>query len=348
MNKKQIAQRYLRRLFIFDLCTNVPFFFGLYFSQEIVELHFVKLFSLFRFLRAPTVVTYFKRMLTRWRVKDKYMDVFVIIAYWLICIHWTACLHLVPGFVVCHFHEEETINAWYEYSNYRQLDKIHKYVILVFKAIKTIMGTGYVKDLQPREAFDKIYSIALTIGGRIGLFITLSYMWVMLQAMMSSKLRYDEVMVQLDKYSSCNHLPPSTRAKLKNNYDYRFRKRYFNECEILRTISTPLRQQIMVHNTRQLVENSPFFENLPSYLILRIIAALSIELYLENDVIYTVGETGASVYFISLGSVAFYSSSGKEIGHYTDGDYFGEMSLVTDVNYRFCKAIALETTECYK
>jgi signal-transduction protein with cAMP-binding, CBS, and nucleotidyltransferase domain len=104
----------------------------------------------------------------------------------------------------------------------------------------------------------------------------------------------------------------------------------------------------MIHNTRQLVENSPFFENLPSYLILRIIAALSIELYLEDDVIYTVGETGASVFFITLGSVAFYSSSGKEIGHYTDGDYFGEMSLVTDVNYRFCKAIALETTECYK
>lgn len=295
-----------------------------------------------------TVVTYFKRMLTRLRIKGKYLDVCEIIAYWLICIHWTACLHLIPGLIMSRFDEDDKVNAWFEYSNFRKRDRLSKYIILVFKAVKTIMGMGVVKDLHPREPFDKIYAIVLTIGGRIGLYITLSYMWVMLQAMMSSKLRYDEMMVQLNKYTSCNHLPQSTRAKLKNNYDYRFRKRYFNEREILRTISTPLRQEIMVHNTRQLVENSPFFENLPSYLILRIIAALSIELYLEDDVIYTVGETGASVYFITQGSVAFYSSSGKEIEHYTDGDYFGEMSLVTDVNYRFCKAVALETTEIYK
>lgn len=313
-----------------------------------MEFHFIKLCTLFRITRSPTFVIYCQRILRRFRANDKYLDIFKILAYWLICIHWTACLHLIPGLIVSRFDESVEVNAWYEFSGFETRDFFSQYVILVFKSVKTVMGTGYVHDLQPREAFDKFYSITLSIGGRIALYVTLAYMWIMLQGMMSSKLRYDEMMVQLNKYTSCHRLPASTRTKLKNNYDYRFRKRYFNEREILQTISSPLRQQIMIHNTRQLVENSPFFENLPSYLTLRIIAALSIELYLEDDVIYSVGEIGTSVHFITSGSVAFYSSSGKEIQHFTDGDYFGEITFVSDVNYRFCKAIALETTECYK
>lgn len=210
------------------------------------------------------------------------------------------------------------------------------------------MGTGYIKDLQPTEYFDKIYASFLTIIGRIGLCVTLAYIYEIIQGVRSSTLRYDEMMVQLNKYTDQNNLPPATRAKLKDNYDYMFRKRYFNEREILRTVSAPLRQQILVHNTRQLVENSPFFQNLPSYLVMRIISALSVELYLEGDVVYTSGEMGLSVYFIASGSVAFYSPSGKEVCHFCDGDYFGEMALVSDVECHYSKVIALETTECYK
>lgn len=301
-----------------------------------------------RIFRAKTTVNYLQKTLQRLKVNDKYLFIFKIIAFWLICIHWTTCMHLIPGLIVSDFDERKKVGAWYEYSNFIAHNQSSKYAILLFKSLKTIMGTGFVHDLQPHEAFDTFYSIALTIVGRIGLYITTAYIWIMLQGMMSSKLRYDEMMVQLNKYTSYNRLPAMTQTKLKNNYDYRFRKRYFNEREILHTISSSLRQQIMVHNTRQLVENSPFFENLPSHLIYRIISLLTIELYLENDVIYTVGEIGTSVHFIASGSVAFYSSSGKELYHLRDGDYFGEISLVSDVNYRFCKAIALETTKCYK
>jgi hypothetical protein len=281
-------------------------------------------------------------------VDDKYLDMSKILFYWLVSIHWTGCLHLIPGLIFSRFDSSVKVNAWYERADFIYRDNFSKYAILVFKSVKTMMGMGEISDLEPHEMFDKIYSVVLIIGGRIGLFVTLAYIWVMLQGWMSSKLRYDEMMVQLNKYTACNQLPPTTRTKLKNNYDYRFRMRYFNEREILQTISLPLRQQIMFHNTQQLVENSPFFENLPSHLTLRIIASLSIELYSEGDVIYSVGEIGTSMNFITSGSVAFYSSSGKEICHFTDGDYFGEITFVSDVNYRFCKAVALETTECYK
>ncbi|CAG9797693.1 unnamed protein product [Chironomus riparius] len=351
LDKKQIAREYLRGLFVFDLLTNIPFFVGLAFQlgPNDMESHFIKITTLLRICRLSTFIKYCQRGLSRFQMSDEFLDIFQLLMYWIICIHWTACLHILPGIVVGKFQKNVKVNAWFENEIFYKHDPLGKYVICLFKSIKTVMGTGYVKELQPKMYFDKIYASVLTIVGRVSLYITLASIYRLIQGVRSSTLRYDEMMVQLNKYTSCNRLPKSTKMKLKSNYDYMFCKNYFNEQEILKTISVSLRQEIMVHNTRQLVENSPFFENLPSYLVMRIISVLSMELFFEGDVIYAVGEMGTSVYFITSGSVALYSSSDKEVCHFTDGDYFGEMSFISDeYKYRFCKAVALEMTECYK
>lgn len=317
-------------------------------DRYITEFHFVKMLTLFRFCRLPTVIRYFQRMLVRIGIAEKYLEMSKLLCFWVICIHWAACLHILPGLIVSLFKHDVKVNAWYEKGVFKNHGVYGKYVICLYKSVKTFMGTGFINDLQPTEYFDKVYASLLTIVGRVGLCVTLAHIYEILQGVMSSTLRYDEMMVQLNKFTDQNNLPPRTKAKLKNNYEYLFRKRYFNEEEILKTVSVPLRQQILIHNTRQLVENSPFFENLPSSLVMKIISTLSVELFLEGDVIYTMGEIGLSVFFITSGSVAFYSPSGKEVCHFSDGDYFGEMSLVSDAEHHYTKVVALETTECYK
>lgn len=269
-------------------------------------------------------------------------------AYWILCIHWAACLHIVPGLMASQFQYNIKVHAWYENKSFEKRDAYGKYIICLFKSVKTFMGTGYIKDMQPTTYFDKIYATLLTMFGRIALCITLAYIYEIIQGVRSASLRYDEMMVQLNIYTDQNSLPSSTKMKLKHNYEYMFRKRYFNEHEIWKTVSAPLRQQILIHNTRQLVEDSPFFKNLPTYLIMKIISVLTMELYLEGDVIYTVGQIGTSVYFITSGSVVFYTPSGKEVCHFSDGDYFGEMTLISDTEYHYSTVVTLETTECYK
>lgn len=358
LSKRQIAKSYLFGLFTFDFLTNIPLMFALMamkLDKTDKLFHFLKTLTLFRITRLPTVARYCQTFLLRLGVDDKYLEIFKLMFYWIICIHWAACLHILPGVivkgVVIGFDNSKNalVEAWFEKPLFRNRTATGRYIICLFKSVKTFMGTGYVKDLQPTQRFDKLYASLLTIVGRIGLCVTLAYIYQLVRGVRSSTLRYDEMMVQLNKYNDHNTLPSSTKAKLKNNYDTMFRKRYFNESEILKTVSASLRQQILIHNTRELVENSPFFDNLPSYLIMRIISALSVELYLEGDVIYTLGEVGMSVYFIASGSVAFYAPSGREVCHFTDGDYFGETTLVSsDVDHHCAKAVALETTECYK
>lgn len=317
-------------------------------DTDSTEFHFIKIFTLFRICRLHTMVRYYERMFVRLQVDDKYVEIFKLFTYWIIFIHWTACLHIVPGLIVGLFQHQANIGAWYEQKVFQKHDNYGRYVICLFKSVKTIMGTGYVKDLQPKECFDRIYATLLVVTGRIALCITLAYIYGIIRGVRSSTLHYDEMMLQLKKYNDYNKLPASTNVKLKDNYDHLFCKRYFNEREILKTVSVVLRQEILIHNTRQLVENSPFFDNLPPFLIRKMISSLSIELYLEGDVVYDIGEDGLSVYFITSGSVAFFSPTKKEVCHFSDGDYFGEIALVSDMEQNYASAVALETTECYK
>jgi hypothetical protein len=350
LNQREIARKYLCGLFVFDFITNFPFFICLLmrFGPKDPEFHLIKLTTLFRIVRLPAFVSYCRRFLLRFNVSDKYLFILKLLINWACLIHWGACLHMMPGIIMANFQSNVLVGAWHEGELFKSKDTLGKYIICVFKAVKTIMGTGYLKQLKPRKYFDKIFSSCLAIVGRICMCTTLACMYQLIRSMKSSRLRYDEMMVQLDKYTSCNRLPKTTRQKLNNNYDYMFCKRFFNEREILETVSMPLRQEIMVHNTKELVERSPFFENLPSSLVVRIISVLTTELFFENDTIFNIGDIGSSIFFITSGSVVFYSPCNKEVCHYSDGDYFGEMSFISDVDYRFCRAIALETTECYK
>lgn len=196
-----------------------------------MEYHFVKCLTLFRICRLSTCVQYCQRILLRFGVDDTYLEIFKLLFYWILYIHWAACLHLIPGLIACNFQKNVDVGAWFEHKNFKKQNLYGKYVFCLFKSVKTIMGTGYIGDLIPKRYFDKIYSTSLTIIGRIALCVTLASIYQIIQGARSSSLRYDELMVQLKKYTDQNKLLSSTKAKLKNNYDYMFRKRYFNEQE---------------------------------------------------------------------------------------------------------------------
>lgn len=334
-----------------DLMTNIPFFLGTGSKGSInpIALHFIKYSTLLRIFRLSTLVKYCENIVVRWHVNDKYLEVFKIILYWILGIHWSACLSIAPGNIVSKVTGKNRVGAWYESGTFSELGMFGKYISCVFKSIKTLLGTGFLQDLKATMYFDKVYASTLSFVGNMSLYITTARIFQIVSGLQSSSLKYVEIMVQLDKYLSRIRLPETTKEKLRTNYDYMFCKRYFNEQEILRTIPLSLRQEVMVHNTKNLVEKSLFFANLPTFLIMRIISVLSIELYFEGDVIFDVGEVGTAVYFITSGTVAMYTPNGREIYHITDGEYFGEMLFLSeDYKYRFAKTVAVEMTECYK
>jgi Ion transport protein len=196
LSKRQIAKKYLLGLFTFDLMTNIPFFLSLVSDTERYHqiFDFIKMLALFRIFRLLTFARYCQRILFRVGVNDKYLDLFKLLFFWIIAIHWAACLHLIPGLIVGGFNHKfnnktVVVNAWFEKEIFQKHSYFGRYVVCLFKTVKSFMGAGDIKDLQPKEYFDKLYASALAILGRIGLCVTLAYIYETFQGIKSSSLR---------------------------------------------------------------------------------------------------------------------------------------------------------------
>ena len=77
-----------------------------------------------------------------------------------------------------------------------------------------------------------------------------------------------------------------------------------------------LREEILLHSCRRLVENVAVFRNLPKDILASIVANLKFELYLPNDVIVKAGAQGDCMFFLASGSIAVFTPIGKEVSNF--------------------------------
>ncbi|GJQ67837.1 hypothetical protein Trydic_g16601 [Trypoxylus dichotomus] len=173
------------------------------------------------------------------------------------------------------------------------------------------------------------------------------YLTYIILAKSSSIQKYFELQSELRDYMQHKNLPPYLHKRLLEYFEFNYQKRYFREKEILVTISGQLKQEVILHTCRKLVENVDFFRNLPTTLLVRIVTNLQMETFMTNDVILKYDGVGDCMYFIATGTVSIVTKFGREICHLFDGDHFGEIALVT-AHKRIATVIAVEPCELYK
>ena len=81
-----------------------------------------------------------------------------------------------------------------------------------------------------------------------------------------------------------------------------------NRCDLEK-----LRQEIAFQSSHRLVENVEIFKELPKSVLRSIVKYLKFELYLPNDVIVKAGAAGDCMFFLSAGTVAVLTPTGKEV-----------------------------------
>lgn len=90
----------------------------------------------------------------------------------------------------------------------------------------------------------------------------------------------------------------------RNNKSRYFQSKFFAE---------PLREEIALQSCRRLIENVAIFKNLPKNVLQSIVKNLKFELYLPNEVIIKAGTQGDCMFFLSSGTVAVLTPTGKEV-----------------------------------
>nr|CAI5860000.1 unnamed protein product [Callosobruchus analis] len=165
-----------------------------------------------------------------------------------------------------------------------------------------------------------------------------------------SEDKYENVITQMNDYIKSKNMPPHLRFKILSYCKYRLQGAYFNERQMLQTLSSHIRTELYLHFAKKLLISIPVFRLMSKRRLGALLADMQNVDYSPGDKIIQAGDPMEFVHFINSGTVAVYDGD-LELFHYEDGDSFGDVvvTVLEHVGDIFqCTYLAVEYTDIYK
>ncbi|KAJ3156239.1 anaphase-promoting complex subunit Hcn1 [Geranomyces michiganensis] len=143
---------------------------------------------------------------------------------------------------------------------------------------------------------------------------------------------YKQKIEEVNEYMKYKGIGVDIRKKVREYFHLKYRGKYFDEAHILHELNDSLRQEIVIHNCRELITQVSFLcrnvgDGRDENFLGRIAMALKPVYYVTGDTIFEQGRVGNEMYFIIFGSVEVIIG-GRQIGSLTSGAFFGEVALL--------------------
>ena len=349
MEPKKIMKKYIRHgTFLPDLLGSLPtdIVFIKTWQENIVTRELVSLICL---LRAFSFNSYMIKIARTYNIKMALYEVCIVILRLMIGFQWQSCFYWILPIAMTSMYlpKQPSEDYWINEFNLWEESDSSQYLHSLLRSISIFLSAGFIHE-KPKTSADLSLVILFQIVGTSVIWNIITRVNQYYKGANSSKIKYQNIIAEVKQYMKRRQLPYLTQCRIINYYEFYFKYQYFCEAEILNSLSSHMRQEIGMHTCRKLVENVTFFNNLPLLLITRIVDILKSEIFLPNDVIVRVNESGDCMYFIASGTVAIYTSTGKEVCHLEDGAHFGEIALVMVNERRVASVVAVEICELYR
>ncbi|XP_015428957.1 PREDICTED: potassium/sodium hyperpolarization-activated cyclic nucleotide-gated channel 1-like [Dufourea novaeangliae] len=341
LDPRIVALKYLRKYFLVDVLTAPPI--GLIQMVMPNMTWFCTTLNMMKFLRIRNITVYSHRLHGVYRIKyqlHKILDTSLIV---FMTIHWASCLeYYVPMSV--NYLGTLSNESWIKSESFlSKTTTREQYILCMNRAVTALLRSAHYLDMKTPE--DIILNLILTVTGFIGFVYVLTQFSDLLTTFHITIKRNLKIVQQLQEYMRYKELPQALQRRLLEYYHYRNKKRFERDKKIIEEVSPCLREELILHNYLRLISNVKLFEYLPESVVAQLASSVRSEIYMPGDKIVKAGTRGESLYFITSGTVAIYTSTGKEICHLEDGSYFGEIALVMETELRIATVIAVETCE---
>lgn len=328
-----IAKQYICSYFVIDMLSAVPIhflvttLFGYY--EELPALEPIIFCKTFRLI---TLMKYLNVLRDWYGFRVYKFRIFKVAVAVFISMLWCSSINYVIA--------RNNPSSWAFVSQYALVDGL---IHGCFKSAYVLFLIGH-EDAPVTSDLGKVLQ---TLGLQLGFVLKLYFLAQVVQMLRrynSSGSKYDQHMKQMDEYVRYKGLPEWMKRRIYRYCDFRYQKHFVKEDEINSILTPHLRQEIMLQDCHEFLEKVTFFQGLPTALLVKVISLLKVVIVLPNDVIIRAGSQGDSMYFISFGTVAVFTSQGKEICHLGDGAYFGEIALVIEEK-RVASVVAVDSCE---
>ncbi|KAJ3392571.1 hypothetical protein HDU80_010847 [Chytriomyces hyalinus] len=332
------VEDYFRQAIFIEIFTLIPFTIFLHSATAYELLLLIPLIRVYKLkghlLRCPTVTN------LAWRIDDlaaaPISKIIPIIAGIFLFAHFNACSIFLMGRVSGFVGWE---SLWPLWPVYKSSHITEVYVWTFYKAIGNIFPTS----LNPWTMGEQIVALVYIILAAIVYAVFLGSISSAVMAFNPSGRLFHQKIGELRDYIRWKDLSKDTEVKLLSYYESRYRGKYFEEDAVLADFNDSLKAEILLHNTRKLIERVPFLkrsedDGRDELFIGRIAGALHSYNYIPGDYVTKQGDSGSDMYFILSGKADVYVNKNKVVT-LSAGTYFGEVGLIT-------KTLRTATVQC--
>uniref|UniRef100_A0A3P8VIU7 Potassium/sodium hyperpolarization-activated cyclic nucleotide-gated channel 1-like n=1 Tax=Cynoglossus semilaevis TaxID=244447 RepID=A0A3P8VIU7_CYNSE len=334
LDLKRIRLNYLRTWFVPDVIAAFPIGYILLFAQDLQYhsednptktnkvmriLMFVRIISLIRLARVSRLVRFFNEVekvsnanLEVVRLAFRVLSLFMMI--FLLC-HWNGCIqYFVPML------EEFPEDCWVRKENLMNATVIEKYSWGVFRALSQMIALSYGSMDAPTYVEMWIVMVSM-ISGCLMYTVLVANATAMIANVDPASKEYKSKMSRLEHYMTFMKLPPELQLRITNYYQARYGGKWFDDRDILDTVSSALKEQIMLVMCSHLLRKAPMFQGYDDSFIRAVLSQLDYKHFQEGDVIAHQYVPGDRMFFIEHGQVLMESDSEEK--ELCDGDFFG-------------------------
>ncbi|TPX71341.1 hypothetical protein CcCBS67573_g06201 [Chytriomyces confervae] len=238
-------------------------------------------------------------------------------------VHWNACVMYLLG-------RRNRFTGWDTYwRGVNTANLFQFYTWTTYQSLGNMFPRGFFPDSAAEQL---IYSVFIIFAA----VLYASFLGAISSATMSinpAGRLYTQKMEELLDYVKFKNLPQETTEKLFDYYETKYRGKYFEEEVMLAEMNESLRAEILLKNTRALIEQVPFLrreenDGRDEIFIGRIARALRSHYYVQGDFITKQGDTGYDMFFILSGKLDVTINNKCVVSLY-DGSYIGEVALIS-------------------
>jgi voltage-gated potassium channel len=220
-------------------------------------------------------------------------------------------------------------DSWVVRAGIEALDPASQYIRSLYWTIATITTVGY-GDITPGHTAEYAVALVVMITGASLYAFLIGSIASLLSNLNASQNRHKKRVMSVTQYLHDRDAPQQLSDRVRNYYDYLWaRDKGQNDAELLNDLPGPLRLDVMLHITRNILQDAPLFQHCSDPLRNALLMALELQIYPPASYIVRKGEPGKQVYFVTDGRMEIIFGEDQSVyGEFGPGDYFGHISMV--------------------